>query len=120
MNGSYDPGDWQYRFGKMQCNEYMKTISKMRAENLKNRSRTKFIKENDINTLEELGMVNEYNRAKIMQMKEAQEEEAKEMQLNSDLSGPFTWPFRHFEIPPGRKVRRAQWKIRRRARYRIR
>jgi hypothetical protein len=48
-------------------------------------------------------MVNKHNRAKIVQMKEAQREEAKEMQLNPDLSGPFTWPFRHFEIPPGER-----------------
>jgi hypothetical protein len=103
MNGDYDLADWRYRFGKMQCDEYMKTISKMKAENLKNRNRTKFIKEYDINTLEELGMVNEHNRAKIVQMKEAQREEAKEMQLNPDLSGPFTWTFRHFEIPTGER-----------------
>jgi hypothetical protein len=69
MNGEYDPNDWRYRFGKMQCNEYMKTICKMKAENLKNRNRTKFIKENDISTLEEMGMVTEHNRAKIVQMK---------------------------------------------------
>jgi hypothetical protein len=51
MNGDYDPANWRYRFEKMQCDEYMKTISKMKAENLKNRNRTKFIKEYDINTL---------------------------------------------------------------------
>jgi hypothetical protein len=43
MNGDYDPADWRYRFGKMQCDEYMKIISKMKAENLKNRNMTKFI-----------------------------------------------------------------------------
>jgi hypothetical protein len=50
MNGDYNPADWCYRFGKMQSDEYMKTISKTKAENLKTRNWTKFIIEYDINT----------------------------------------------------------------------
>jgi hypothetical protein len=41
MSGDYDPTIWRHRFGKMQCDEYMKTVSKMTMENLKNRMRTK-------------------------------------------------------------------------------
>jgi uncharacterized protein YjaZ len=50
----------------MQCDEYMKTVSKMTAENLKNRMRTKFNKEHTMVP---------------MQIKETQQEEATEMQF---------------------------------------
>jgi hypothetical protein len=48
MNGDYDPTVWRHRFGKMQCDEYMKTVSKMTVETLKNRIRTKSNKERPI------------------------------------------------------------------------
>ena len=49
----------------------MKTVSKMQVDNLKNRYRNKFIKEHDVSELEELGVVNEHNRSKVVAMKEA-------------------------------------------------
>ena len=98
MSGDFNEEDFKYRYGKMKDDYYMKTISKMKLDCLKNKFRMDTIKSHNISQLEDLGLVNEHNRSKIIQMKEAIEKEAFETKLNPDLDGPFEWIFTHYDV----------------------
>ena len=98
MGGCFVPEKFKMRFGEMLNDDYMKMLSKTTVENLKNRKRMKIIKKHTIGELEDLGLINEHNRYKIVNLKEAIEREVKEQNVNPDLDGHFEWTFVHHNV----------------------